>query len=303
MHIERRAAVSRPLATAPPAPRLYRMLARRLVRSPVGIVGAAIVVGVLVMAIFAPALAPHNPREVGFERRLQPPAWSSGGSWRFPLGTDSLGRDVLSRVIYGSRISVMVGVSAVLVAGLIGVTVGLVAGYYGGALDAVIGRVTDTFLSVPFIVLALAVVGVLGPGLINLIVVLGVVGWVTFSRVVRGDVLSIRAREYVTAALALGLSGRRILLRHILPNAAPSVIVLATLDVATTIIAESALSFLGLGVQPPTVTWGSMLADGRQHIATSWWLATAPGVAITITVLGIIFLGDWLRDVLDPRLR
>jgi peptide/nickel transport system permease protein len=149
----------------------------------------------------------------------------------------------------------------------------------------------------------LAVVGVLGPGLANVIVVLGVVGWVSFSRVVRGDVFSIREREYVLAARAIGLSGRRIILRHILPNAAPSVIVLATLDVATTIIAESSLSFLGLGVQPPTVTWGGMLADGRQFIATSWWLATVPGLAIMVTVLGIIFLGDWLRDELDPRLR
>ncbi len=278
-------------------------LARRVVRSPIGLIGIVIVTTVLCTAIAAPRLALHDPAEVGIDLRLRPPAWGPGGTWAYPLGTDSLGRDVFSRVIHGSRVSVIVGICAVLVAGIIGVSVGLLAGYYGGTLDAIVGRIADTFLSVPFIVLALAVVGVLGPGLANVIVVLGVVGWVSFSRVVRGDVFSIREREYVLAARAIGLSGRRIILRHILPNAAPSVIVLATLDVATTIIAESSLSFLGLGVQPPTVTWGGMLADGRQFIATSWWLATVPGLAIMVTVLGIIFLGDWLRDELDPRLR
>ncbi len=287
----------------PAPPRRARTLARRLLRSPVGMVGAVIVAVVLCIAVAAPLLARHDPTQVAFDRPLRPPAWISGGAWAFALGTDSLGRDVLSRVIYGSRVSVIVGVCAVSVASMIGVSVGLLAGYFGGTLDAIIGRVVDTVLSVPFIVLALAVVGVLGPSLVNLIVVLGAVGWVSYARVVRGDVLSVRTREYVQAAAAIGQTERWIILRHILPNVAPSVIVLATLDVATVIIAESALSFLGLGVQPPTVTWGSMLADGRQYVATAWWLAVAPGMAITITVLGIIFFGDWLRDVLDPRLR
>jgi peptide/nickel transport system permease protein len=277
--------------------------ASRLRRSPVGIVGVVIVVAVLAMAFTAPLLAPHNPNRLQFGSRLLPPAWRVGGTWTHPLGTDSLGRDVLSRVLFGSRVSVIVGVSAVAIAGMIGVTVGVVGGFYGGAIDAVIGRVVDTFLSVPFVVLALAVVGVLGPGLVNIIVVLGFVGWVGFSRVVRGETLSMRAREFVLAARALGQTNRRLIWRHLLPNVLPSVIVLATLDVATTIIAESALSFLGLGVQHPTVTWGGMLADGRQYVATAWWLAVAPGLAITMTVLGVIFLGDWLRDVLDPRLR
>ena len=292
-----------PTMVVPTQPRRAGTLARRLLRSPVGMIGAVIVAVMLSVAVAAPLLARHDPTQVAFDRPLRPPAWISGGTWAFVLGTDSLGRDVLSRVIYGSRVSVIVGVCAVSVASLIGVSVGLLAGYFGGTLDAVIGRVVDTFLSVPFIVLALAVVGVLGPSLVNLIVVLGAVGWVSYSRVVRGDVLSVRTREYVQAAQAIGQTGRRIILRHILPNVAPSVIVLATLDVATVIIAESALSFLGLGVQPPTVTWGSMLADGRQYVATAWWLAVAPGMAITMTVLGIIFFGDWLRDVLDPRLR
>jgi peptide/nickel transport system permease protein len=278
-------------------------LARRLRRSPVGIVGVLIVTAVLVAAVGAPAMAPHDPVKPQFDRLLLPPALLSGASRDHLLGTDNLGRDVLSRVLYGSRVSVVVGVSAVSIAGVIGVTSGMLAGFHGGLLDVVVGRVVDTFLAIPFIILALAIVGVLGPSLANLIVVLGVVGWVSFNRVVRGETLAIAAREFVFAARAIGQSNRQILWRHVLPNVAPSVIVLATLDVASTIIAESSLSFLGLGVQPPTVTWGGMLADGRQYIASAWWLATAPGLAITLTVLGIIFLGDWLRDVLDPRLR
>jgi peptide/nickel transport system permease protein len=278
-------------------------LARRLRRSPVGIVGVLIVSAVLVAALAAPALAPHNPVKPQFDRLLLPPVLLSGASHDHLLGTDNLGRDVLSRVLYGSRVSVVVGVSAVSIAGAIGVTSGMLAGFHGGLLDVVVGRVVDTFLAIPFIILALAIVGVLGPSLANLIVVLGVVGWVSFNRVVRGETLAIVAREFIFAARAIGQSNGQILRRHILPNVAPSVIVLATLDVASTIIAESSLSFLGLGVQPPTVTWGGMLADGRQYIASAWWMATAPGLAITLTVLGIIFLGDWLRDVLDPRLR
>lgn len=292
-------------ATARPAARRWGLgfYAGRLRRDPVGIVGILIVLTVVTTALTAPFLAPHDPNRLRFGSRLLPPAWRPGGTWTHPLGTDNLGRDVLSRVFYGSRVSVIVGVSAVAIAGMIGVTVGVVAGFYGGTVDAVIGRVVDTFLSVPFIVLALAVVGALGPGLANIIVVLGFVGWVSFSRVVRGETLAMRAREFVLAARALGQTNRQLITRHLIPNVLPSVIVLATLDVATTIIAESALSFLGLGVQHPTVTWGGMLADGRQYVATAWWLAVAPGLAITITVLGVIFLGDWLRDVLDPRLR
>jgi peptide/nickel transport system permease protein len=298
------AASSAALATRPTVPRWgVWFFAARLRRSPVGLVGVVIVAAVLGMALTAPLLAPHHPNQLQFTKRLLPPGWRPGGAWTHPFGTDSLGRDILSRVLYGSRVSVIVGVSAVAIAGVIGVTVGVAAGFFGGAVDAIIGRVVDTFLSVPFIVLALAVVGVLGPGLVNLIVVLGLVGWVSFSRVVRGETLALRAREFIQAARALGQTNAQIIRRHLIPNVLPSAVVLATLDVATTIIAESALSFLGLGVQHPTVTWGSMLADGRQYVATAWWLAVAPGLAITITVLGIIFLGDWLRDVLDPRLR
>lgn len=274
----------------------------RLRQSPVGLIGMAITVAVLLAALFAPLLAPDDPAALQMRQRLVPPAWSAGGSWDHPLGTDQLGRDVLSRLLFGSRVSVLIGVTAVLVAGVVGIAVGLASGYYGGAVDALLSRVIDAFLALPFIVLALAVIGVLGPGLLNLVFVLGLTGWVTYARVVRAEVLAAKETEYVLAARVLGQREWRIGARHILPNVLAPIIVLSTLSVATAIVAESSLSFLGLGVQPPAITWGTMLADGRDHIATSWWLATFPGLAITVAVLGIIFLGDWLRDILDPRL-
>ena len=286
----------------PSIPSWVRM-ARRLRRSPVGMIGVIIVIAVIIGALFAPALTPHDPAQLQLGKRHWPPAWSEGGDWAHPLGTDQLGRDVWSRILIGSQISVLVGIVSVAISGVIGVTVGLVAGFYGGRLDALLSRITDTMLSVPFVLLALAIVGVVGPSLPNLIIVLSVTGWVTYARVIRGEALSLKEREYTTAARVIGQRDWLIALRHILPNVMATVIVLTTLNVASTIIAESSLSFLGLGVQPPTVTWGGMLADGRQFVATSWWLATFPGLAITIAVLGIIFVGDWLRDVLDPRLK
>lgn len=287
----------------PPRVHPMRVMMRRLLRSPVGTLGVIIVLAVILVAVAAPLLAPHDPTQLQLGKRLRPPAWIEGGSWTYPLGTDTLGRDVWSRILYGSRISVVVGVVSVIIAGIIGVLVGLVAGFYGGIADSVLSRVVDTFLAIPFIVLALAVVGVLGPSIVNLIVVLTLTGWVSYSRVVRGEAISLKEREYIIAAEMVGQRKWITALRHVLPNIMASIIVLTTLSVASTIIAESSLSFLGLGVQPPTITWGGMLSDGRQHIATSWWLATFPGLAITITVLGIIFLGDWLRDVLDPRMK
>jgi peptide/nickel transport system permease protein len=277
------------------------MLAR-LRQSPVGLIGMVIVILVLLAAAFAPLVAPHDPAAMDMRARLVPPGWSQEGSWDHPLGTDQLGRDVLSRILYGSRISVLVGVTAVIVSGMIGIAVGLASGFYGGALDAFLSRLVDAFTALPFIVFALAVIGVLGPGLLNLVIVLGLTGWVTYARVVRAEVLAAKELDYVLAARVSGLSEPGIAIRHILRNVSAPIIVLATLSVATAIIAESSLSFLGLGVQPPIVTWGSMLADGRDHVATSWWLAAFPGLAITIAVLGIIFVGDWLRDILDPRL-
>ncbi len=282
--------------------RLSRAM-RNLRRSPVGLIGFVIVGFVLMAALFAPLLAPHEPTRLQLGQRFLPPFWLEGGSWTYPLGTDQLGRDMWSRILYGARISVIVGVTASIFSGIIGVGIGLLAGFYGGWVDSFLSRVIDTFLAIPFIVLALAVITVLEPGLLNLIIVLSVTGWVTYARVVRGEVFAVKERDYVLAARVIGVSNTMIALRHVLPNIFASVIVLTTLNVATTIIAESSLSFLGLGVQPPTITWGSMLSEGREHIATSWWLATFPGVAITIAVLGIIFLGDWLRDVLDPKMK
>jgi peptide/nickel transport system permease protein len=279
---------------------------RSLLRSPVGLLGMILVLIAVLSALFAPLIAPHDPTEFNFRGRLLPPAWLGGDS-QYLLGSDQLGRDLLSRLIYGSRISLLVGFLGVMVSLFVGVILGLISGYVGGMVDNIISRIIDTFMAIPFIVLALAVIGVLGPrggnSLVILVVVLGLTGWITFARVVRGEVLSVKQLEYVEAAGALGQNHLVILVKHVLPNVTASIIVLATLQIATVIIAESSLSFLGLGVQPPTITWGIMLADGRDHLATSWWLSTFPGVAITLTTLGMILLGDWLRDVLDPRMQ
>jgi peptide/nickel transport system permease protein len=227
-----------------------------------------------------------------------------GGTRSFPLGTDTLGRDILSRVIYGARISLAVGFTAVAIAGMLGITIGLTSGYYRGRVDDVTMRLAEIQLAVPFILFAIAILAVLGPGLKNLILVLGITGWVTYARVVRGQVLSFREKEFVEAARCVGAGDLRIMFRHILPNTFASVIVIGSFAVAATILAEAALSFLGLGVPPSTPTWGGMVADGREQILTNrWWMYLFPGVAIMLTVLAINAVGDWLRDYLDPRLR
>lgn len=271
-------------------------------RSTVGITGTVIVGLILLVALLGPVISPHDAKRHNLRARFQPPGFSDeAGS--YALGTDQLGRDILSRIIAGTRISVLVGVTAAMVGSTIGVAYGLVAGYVGGWVDAVLMRIADALLSIPFIVLVVAVSGVLGPGLVTLILILGLTGWVSYSRVVRGEIMVVREMEYVLAARAIGQSEIKIMFKHVLPNVIASAIVLAALSVGTTILAESSLSFLGLGVQPPTVTWGLILADGRQYLGSAWWMATFPGVAITVTVLGVVFLGDWLRDVLDPRMR
>ena len=279
----------------------------KLRRNPVGMLGAILVALAMLVAVGAPLMAPREPTKQNLRSRMMPPAWHAEGDVTFVLGTDQLGRDLLSRLIYGARISVVVGVLGVLVAMVVGVALGLISGYAGGWVDTIISRIVDTFMSIPFILLAMAVVGALGlgkgSGLLTLVIVLGLTGWVTFARVVRGEVLSIKERDFVQSARSIGQTDLWILLRHILPNVTASIIVLSTLQIATVIIAESSLSFLGLGVQPPTITWGVMLAEGRDHLATSWWLATFPGLAISLTVLGAILFGDWLRDVLDPRMK
>jgi peptide/nickel transport system permease protein len=254
-------------------------------------------------AILAPQIAPWDPARQMLMKRLRPPAWEARGLREHPLGTDHLGRDILSRIVYGGRISLGVGLSAVTLSALIGVSLGLLAGFHGGRTDAVVMRVADVFLAIPYILLAMGVVFALGPSLLNVILVMAVTRWVQFARIVRADVLSIREREFVSGARARGNRSLRLLLRHVLPNALTPIIVVATLELAFMIIYESALSFLGLGVQPPTPTWGWMLADGRNYIATAWWLATFPGLAIMLTVLAVNLLGDSLRDTLDPRLK
>ncbi|HEV8583355.1 MAG TPA: ABC transporter permease [Methylomirabilota bacterium] len=254
-------------------------------------------------AVLAPQLAPWDPARQMLMKRLRPPMWQERGLREHPLGTDHLGRDILSRILHGGRISLGVGLVAVTLSALIGVTLGLLAGFFGGRADAFIMRVVDVFLAIPYILLAMGVVFALGPSLVNVILVMGATRWVQFARIVRADVLSIREREFVAGARARGNRPLRLLLRHVLPNALTPIIVVATLELAFMIIYESALSFLGLGVQPPTPTWGWMLSDGRNYVATAWWLATLPGLAIMLTVLAVNLLGDWLRDTLDPRLK
>ena len=283
-----------------PAPII--LFIRRLARRRTALFGLVVVTLVVVAALGAPWIAAYDPTEQDITNRLKPPGSPDAAGRAHLLGTDHLGRDILARVLFGSRPALMVGFAAVAISGGLGMMVGLVSGYFGGRVDDVFMRLADIQLAFPFILLAIAVIGVLGPSLPVIIVVIGVSSWVVYARVVRGAVLSLREREFVQAARALGSRDVRVLLRHILPNALTPWLVVATLDMARVIVIESALSFLGLGVQPPTPTWGGMLADGRVYISTAWWLATFPGLAILVTVLGINLFGDGLRDTLDPRL-
>jgi peptide/nickel transport system permease protein len=257
-----------------------------------------VVVGVLVFtAIFAPFLAPYNPYIVSLDTRLQPP----GGAHL--LGTDELGRDLLSRLIFSARVELWVGIVTVFLSGLIGITGGLVAGYLGGTWDAIIMRLVDVFLAFPVIILAIAIVAVRGPGLTNVLLALALVYWTSYARVARGVVLLLREEEYTWAARTIGATPARIMVRHLLPNAVAPMIVLASLGMGNAILAEAALSFLGLGIQPPEASWGSMLNSGIQFLRDASFLSTFPGLAIFVTVLGFNLLGDGLRDALDPRMR
>lgn len=264
-------------------------------------VGSTIVLLAIGCALLAPWLTPHDPFLQEVSARLIPPVWDAGGTWTYPLGTDPLGRDLLSRIIYGARVSISAGALAVLVAMTLGVLMGLVAGYYGGAVDTMISNLVNVMLAFPFLLLALAAIAVVGPSFGNMIVVLGATGWPIYTRVVRAETLKYREREFVQAARALGLGSPRIIRAHVLPNLLNTIIVMASLEVARMIILESFLSFLGLGIQPPTPSWGAMLGEGRVYMLTHWWLAAFPGLAIFITTLGINLFGDGLRDVLDPH--
>jgi len=270
---------------------------RRLRRNRMAVAGLVLVLGLFAVALLAPWLAPYDPNFIDLKQVLMPP------SPAHLLGTDTLGRDVLSRVIFGARISLLVGFVAVGIATLIGVLVGALAGYYGGAMDALLMRLVDLMLCFPTLFLILAVIAVLGPSIWNIMVVIGVTGWMGVARLVRAEFLSLREREFVMAARALGASDARLIWRHLLPNALTPVMVSATLGVAGAILTESALSFLGLGVQPPTPSWGNILTMGKDNIEIAWWLSVFPGLAILVTVMSYNLLGEGIREAIDPRLR
>jgi peptide/nickel transport system permease protein len=275
----------------------------RLLRSKAALASAIVFLLVVLAAVTAAWIAPNDPYGIRLVQRLKPPGYVNASGVTFWLGTDTLGRDVLSRVIYGARVSLIVGLSAVLISGTIGLLLGLASGFFGGLIDDVIMRIADIQLSFPTILLALAIMAVLGSGLDKLILVLGLTGWVQYGRIVRGQVLSIKEEEFVLAARATGEKRWRILFQHILPNIWSPIIVIASFSVASNIVAEASLSFLGVGVPPSIPSWGTMLADGRQYIGVAEWLTIPPGVAISLTVLSINILCDWLRDYLDPRLK
>jgi ABC-type dipeptide/oligopeptide/nickel transport system permease subunit len=270
---------------------------RKLLKNFAFMIGLVLTVALLLMAVAAPLLSPYDPSAQDLLHRLDAP------SKAHPLGLDELGRDVLSRIIWGARVSLRVGFSVVIIASLIGVTLGAIAGYFGGAADTLVMRLTDILLSFPGILLAIAMVAVLGPSINNVVLALVIVAWVGYARLVRGQVLKVREMEYVTAAKALGARSPRVIALHVLPNVINPVIVMATLGLAGTILAEASLSFLGLGVQPPTPSWGSMLTYGRQYLGRANHLAIYPGIAIMLAVMGLNFLGDGLIDALDPKYR
>ncbi|HTY79406.1 MAG TPA: ABC transporter permease [Candidatus Bathyarchaeia archaeon] len=265
----------------------------------------ALILGTIAfVAIFANVLAPYNPEIGALGDRFRPPAWQAGGSEAHLLGTDHVGRDVLSRLIFGARVSMVVGFTAVIVAGIIGTVLGIVSGYLGGWVDQVIMRVTDTWLALPALTFAIFLAAVVGPSEMNIVIILGAVYWTRYARVIRGEVLSLRERDFVRLAIVAGCSKKTIMRRHILPNVLNSAIVLGTLMLGVVIVTEAALSFLGVGVPPPKPAWGLMLADGKKGLmAGYWWLTVLPGVCIMLMVLSANLLGDWLRVKLDPQLR
>ena len=285
-------------ARAEPAP---PSRARRTRALAVG--GAVFVALLIVTALAAPLIAPADPIRQSLRGRLAAPTLSGADGKAHLLGTDHLGRDVFSRVIYGARVSLLVGFAAVVVGGLVGATLGLLAGFRGGWTDSMIMTLADAQLAFPFILLAIGIIAVLGPSFPTLIVVIGLSGWVTYARVLRSQVLVLRSREFVDAIHALGGSVARVIARHVLPNVLSSLVVIATLELARAIVLEATLSFLGLGVQPPTPSWGGMVHEGREYLDSAWWISTAPGTVLMLTSIVVSRTGDWLRDLLDPTLR
>ncbi len=274
---------------------------REFMANRLAVLSALVVLGFCVLAVFAPLIAPHDPNADDLFRRLQPPAWRDGGEWAYPLGCDALGRDILSRLIHGSRISIIIGVTVILVATTIGTLAGLASGYLRGVIDVLIARLCDILLGFPYLIFAIGLMAMMGPGFENIILVLVYKEWVLPCRVVRGETLAAREMEYVESARALGASPTHVMLREILPNILSPVIVVATYRIAQIIIVEASLSFLGIGVQPPTASWGSMVADGREFLLGAWWVSTFPGLAILALVLAINVASQGLRDAFDPR--
>ncbi|MFE1928862.1 ABC transporter permease [Streptomyces sp. NPDC059474] len=286
---------------AAPAGGSRSVVLRALLRNKLAVLALAVLAVLLIAALFAPLVAPYDPNAQNLLLRLRPPAWQDGGSGAHLLGTDQLGRDMLSRVIYGARVSLLVGAGAALLAGVIGTVVGLASGYFGGWADRVLMRLADVQLAFPALLLALAIVGFLGSGLWYVILVLGFTGWVSYARVVRSEVMSLRTRDFITEARAIGVTDITIMRRHLLPNVMAPLATIGTLHVAAAIVAEASLSYLGLGVPKETVTWGAMLSDGQLYLGTSWWVAVFPGIALMLTSLAINITGDALRDVADPK--
>ena len=287
------------LAAGPAAPSTAFWRSRGFPLIPV-----AILLFIAFVAVFADVLAPHDPQIGSLARRFRPPVWQEGGSWAYLLGTDHVGRDVLSRLIFGARVSMIVGVTAVLVAGVIGTLLGILSGYLGGWADQVVMRVTDTWLALPALTFAIFLAAIVGPSELNIILILGLVYWTRYARVIRGEVLSLKQREFVRLAIVAGCSSRTIMWRHILPNVINSAVVLATLMLGVVIVTEASLSFLGVGVPPPKPAWGLMMADGKKGLMVGyWWLTVFPGICIMLMVLSANLLGDWLRVKFDPQLR
>ena len=288
------------LEDAPLSP--LRVALGRFAANRTAVAATAVIVAFVLAALAAPLLSPHDPAEADLFRRLQPPAWAPGGAWAFPLGCDSLGRDILSRLLYGARVSLLVAALVIGIAAVVGTLAGLAAGYLRGWTDTLVSRLVDTLLGFPYLVFAIGLMAMMGPGLHNIVLALVWKEWVFTCRVVRGETLAAREQDYVEAARAIGCRPLRIMLREILPNVLSPVLVVATFRMAYVIIMEASLSFLGLGVQPPTPSWGSMVADGRDFLVDAWWVSTVPGLAILALVLSINLASQGLRDAFDPRL-
>ena len=280
---------------------LFSINMKNFLGNHLAVLATTIVIFAIILSIFSPLFAPHDPNKTDLFLRLQPPAWMEGGNWSHPLGADHLGRDILSRIIYGTRVSIIVGFSVIFIATAIGILFGLMAGYLKGKFDLVISTIVDILLGFPYLVFAIALMAAMGPGFQNIILALVYKEWVIPCRVVRGETLAVKEIEYVEAAQAIGASKFHIMLREILPNILSPVIVVATTRMATVIILESSLSFLGLGIQPPTASWGNMVADGREFMLEAWWVSTFSGIAILILVLSMNIASLGLRDAFDPR--